>query len=332
MVVPSHQTATAPPPVSVAVSVVGGDEVTMVLTDHDYAPMRDNNGEGVMFLITQPTEQTEEHDVKCPVSGPELPVLEKEPPPPELIAESPCALPTEIKYSNIPPVLTRESIIPHAGTDTVLSVDEEIISDSVVSERNTDDVMIIEEIPLTTEGSIQKLTEGSNNQETQVEHVEGLDRCEGDTEEMRTDERNQEVEVIVTGSVEDLCLKETSTTKEGIIQEQKEQEAAVDEEEEEEEGEGEDEDDDIDDEDETKQASTMKTYSPIKKPVASNVPIRRQPPVQMADIMKEWDDFDDDDVVEDHSSEPFHQSESEIKPVASEGEPKVLRGPVCGEQ
>jgi hypothetical protein len=299
----------------------------MVLTDHDYAPMRDNSGEGVMFLITQPAEQTEEHDAKCSVSEPELPVLEKEPPPPELIAESPCALPMQIKYSNIPPVLTRENIIPHDGTDTVLSVDEEIISDSVVSERNADDVMVIEEIQ-TTEGSIQKLTEGSNNQETQVEHVEGLDSSEGDKEEMRTDEGNQEGEVTVTGSVEDSRLKETSITKEGIIQEQKEQEAAAAAVEEEEEEEGEDDDDD-DDDDESKQASTMKTYSPIKKPVASNVPIRRQPPVQMADIMKEWDDFDDDDV-EDQSSEPFPQSESEIKPVASEEEPKVLRGPVSG--
>lgn len=322
IVVPSHQTATAPPPVSVAVSVVGGDEVTMVLTDHDYAPMRDSNGEGVMFLITQPTQQTQEHDAKCTVSEPELPVLEKELPPPELIAESTCVLPTEIKYSNIPPVLTRENIIPQDGTDTVLSLDEEIINDSIDSERNTSDVMIIEEMP-PTEESIQKLTEGSDNQDTQVEHVEGLDRSEGDKEEMTTDESNQEVEVLVTGSVEDVQLKETSTTKD-IIQEQKEQDEVVEEEVE---------DDDINDKDETKQASTVKTYSPIKKPVASNVPIRRQPPVQMADIMKEWDDLDDDDnAVENHSSEPLHQSESEIKPVASEEEPKVLRGPVSEEQ
>lgn len=323
VVVPPHQTATAPPPVSVAVSVVGGDEVTMVLTDHDYAPMRDSSGEGVMFFITQPTEQSEEHDIKCAVSEPELPVLEKEQPPPELIAESPCAVPTELNYSNIPPVLTRENIIPHGGTDTVLSVDEGIISDGIVSEINTGDV-IIEELPPATEEGVQKVTEGASNQEILVEHVERLDRGEGDKkEETRTDERNQEVEVTVAGSVEDLQLKETCAMKEGIIQEQMEQEAAVGEE-------GEDDDSD-DKDDETKQVSTLKTYSPIKKPAASNAPIRRQPPVQMEDIMKEWDDFDDEDDV-DHSSESFHQSESEIKPAVSEGEPKVLRGPVTGEQ
>ncbi|PNF41138.1 hypothetical protein B7P43_G04229 [Cryptotermes secundus] len=326
MTVPSHQTATAPPPVSVAVSVAGGDEVTMVLTDHDYAPMRDTSGDGVMFLIAQPTEQAEEHNVKCPVSDresePELPVLEKEPPPPELTAESACAVPSEIKYSNIPPVLTRESIIPHEGSDSLMSAaDEQIISESVVSEGN--DVMVTEEMPPTAEGGIQEVSEEANNQETQMEHVEQLNRNEGERgKEIVTNGREQEVKVIMVGSVDDLRLKETSAT-ESIIQEDKEQEAVVVE------GERVGGEDEHDDSDETKQASTMKTYSPMKKPVANNAPVRRQPPVQMADIVKEWDDFDDD---EDNISEPSQQSESEKKPEASEGEPEVLRGPVSGEQ
>jgi hypothetical protein len=40
-----------------------------------------------------------------------------------------------------------------------------------------------------------------------------LDRSEGDKEEKRTDERNNEVEVIVTGHAQDLQLKETCMTK-----------------------------------------------------------------------------------------------------------------------
>jgi hypothetical protein len=124
-----------------------------------------------MLLITQPTQQTEEHDAKCHVSGPEWPGLEKEPPPPELMEESSYAVLTEIKYSNIPRVLMRKSTIPHDQIDIVLSGNE-IISDSVVSERNTADVIVIKEIPPIVEGSIQKLREGSSNQETQVEHAE----------------------------------------------------------------------------------------------------------------------------------------------------------------
>jgi hypothetical protein len=326
--VPSQQTATAPPPVSVAVSVVGGDEVTMVLTDHDYAPMRDANGDGVMFFITQPTEQAEEHNVKCPVrdpeSEPELPVLEKEPPPPELTAESASALPAEIKYSNIPPILTRESIIPIDGTDSLMSAtDEQIIDDSVASEGNTNDVTMVEEMPPTAEESIQVVTEEASNQETQMEHVEQVNRSEGETEteETITNEREQEGKV----TMDDLRLEETSTV-EGIIQEEIEEEAAVV---------GEDE---HDSDEESNQASTIKTYSTMKKQVASNASVRRQPPVQMADIMKEWDDFDDDGGGgggggEDNSSEPSsHQSESENKPDSSEEEPKILRGPVSGEQ
>ena len=318
MTVPPQQTATAPPPVSVAVSVVGGDEVTMVLTDHDYAPMRETSVEGMMFFITQPTEETEEHDVKCsgrgPESEPQLPVLEKEPPPPtELTAEPPpCAIPADIKYSNIAPILTRESIIPHGVSETVVSTDEQMISNSVVSERNTDDVTVIEEIPPITEGSIQGLSVGANNQESQVEQMEGLVRDNNREQEMGTNERGQEAKVIMASSVEGLRLKESSAAKESKTQEQKEQEVVT-------EGTGRDQHDDIDnEEDESSQAS------PVKKPVVSNAPIRRQPPVQMADIMKEWDDFDDD---ENDSSEPFHRSESEIRPHASEGEPKVLRGP-----
>jgi hypothetical protein len=319
--VPSQQTATAPPPVSVAVSVVGGDEVTMVLTDHDYAPMREVNGDGVMFFITQPTEQAEEHNVRDPEPEPELPVLEKEPPPPELTAESACTLATEIKYSNIPPILTRESVMPCDGTDSLMSAaGEQIVSDSVASEGNTDDIMMVEEMPSTAEGSTQEVTEEASNQETQMEHVEQVNRSEGETEkeETVTNEREQEEEVTMAGSVDDLLLKETSITKD-IIQEEKEEEVAV--------VEG---DDEHDSDDKTKQASAMKTYSTMKKPVASNAPVRRQPPVQMADIMKEWDDFDDDG--EDNSSEPSHHSESEKKPDVSEGEPRILRGPVSEEQ
>lgn len=336
--VSSHQTATAPPPVSVAVSVVGGDEVTMVLTDHDYAPMRGTNGDGVMFFITQPTEQAEEHNVKCPdtdaESEPELPVLEKEPPPPELTAESACDIPTEIKYSNIPPILTRENNIPHDGNDSLMSAaDEQIISDSVVSEGNTGDDMMVEEIPATDEGSIQEVTEEASNQETQMEHVEEVSRSEGETEQEQilTNEREQEVKVTMVGSIDDLRLKETSTA-EGIIQEKEEEAVVVVVE-----GEVIGGEDEHDSDDKTKQASTMKTYSPMRKQVTGNAPIRRQPPVEMADIMKEWDDFDDEDDDDDeddehHSSEPSRQLESEQKLDASEGEPKILRGPVSGEQ
>jgi hypothetical protein len=119
-----------------------------------------------------------------------------------------------------------------------------------------------------------------------------------------------------------LRLKETSETKESRSEEQQEQEVET----------GEDEVHDIDDEgDEANQTSAVKTYFPVKRPLLSNAPIRRQPPVQMADIMKEWDDFDDDDDDEENdSSEPCHRLESEIRPDVSEGEPKVLRGPVSG--
>lgn len=323
LTVASQQTTTAPPPVSVAVSVVGGDEVTMVLTDHDYAPMRDNSVEGMMFLITQPTEQTEENDIKCPLRGPDsepqLPVLEKEPPPPELIAESPCAIPADIKYSNIPPILTREIIPDGVREPSIISADEHMISDSVVSEGNTDDVTVIEEMPSANEGSIQGQSEGANSQDSQVEHVEGLVRDNNQEQEMGTDKRGQEAKVIMASRVEGMRLKEASETKESRSEEQQEQEVET-----EETAEGELHG--IDDEgDETNQTSAVKTYSPVKRPLVSNAPIRRQPPVQMADIMKEWDDFDDD---ENDSSEPCHRLESEIRPDVSEGEPKVLRGPV----
>jgi hypothetical protein len=115
-----------------------------------------------------------------------------------------------------------------------------------------------------------------------------------------------------------LRLKEASETKESRSEEQQEQEVET----------AEGELHDIDDEgDEANQTSAVKTYSPLKRPLVSNAPIRRQPPVQMVDIMKEWDDFDDDDDKND-SSEPCHQLESEIRPDVSEGEPKVLRGPL----
>ena len=329
LTVASQQTTTAPPPVSVAVSVVGGDEVTMVLTDHDYAPMRDNSVEGMMFLITQPTEQTEENDIRCPLRGPDsepqLPVLEKEPPPPELTAESPCAIPADIKYSNIPPILTREIIPDGVREPPVISADEHMVSDSVVSEGNTDGVTVIEEMPPANEGSIQGQSEGANSQDSQVEHMEGLVRDNNREQEMGTNKRGQEAKVIMASSVEGLRLKETSETKESRSEEQQEQEVETEET-------GEDEVHDIDDEgDEANQTSAVKTYFPVKRPLLSNAPIRRQPPVQMADIMKEWDDFDDDDDDEENdSSESCHRSESEIRPDVSEGEPKVLRGPVSG--
>jgi len=280
----------------------------------------------MMFLITQPTEQTEENDIKCPLRGPDsepqLPVLEKEPPPPQLTAESPCAIPADIKYSNIPPILTREIIPDGVREPPVISADEHMISDSVVSEGNTDGVTVIEEMPPANEGSIQGQS-GANSQDSQVEHVEGLVRDNNRKQEMATDKRGQEAKVIMASSVEGLRLKEASETKESRSEEHQEQEVETEET-------GEVELHDIDDEgDEANQTSAVKTYSPVKRPLVSNAPIRRQPPVQMADIMKEWDDFDDDDDDDENdSSEPCHQLESEIRPDVSEGEPKVLRGPV----
>jgi hypothetical protein len=147
---------------------------------------------------------------------------------------------------------------------------------------------------------------------------------EGTGQEMDTDKRGQEAKVIMASSVEGLRLQVASETKENRSEEQQEQEVET-------EDTGEGELHDIDDEDdEANQTSVVKTYSPVKRPVVSNAPIRRQPPVQMADIMKEWDDFDDDDDDdnENDSSEPCHRLESEIRPDVSEGEPKVLRGPV----
>jgi len=176
-------------------------------------------------------------------------------------------------------------------------------------------------MPPANEGSIQGQSEGANSQDLQVEHMEGLIIDNNREQEMDSDKRGQEAKVIMASSVEGLRLKEASETKENRSEEQQEQEVET-------EDTGEGELHDIDDEDdEANQTSSMKTYSPVKRPLVSNAPIRRQPPVQMADIMKEWDDFDDDDDEND-SSEPCHRLESEIRPDVSEEEPKVLRGPV----
>ncbi|XP_069677352.1 centrosome-associated zinc finger protein Cp190 [Periplaneta americana] len=248
--VPPPQTATAPPPVSVAVSMVGGDEVTMVLTDHDYAPIRDTNGEGVMFFIARPPAQTEAQEAKCP-SEPELPILEKE-------APLSSGLTEDMKYS-MPPVLTRE--------------EEHLVSDGIITqdaEPNTDDVVVTE-----TVSSVENLDVGA---------AEGVEVGAPDPE----------VKVLVDNTSENVSATEDITMEVEV--------------------EGED--------GKTDKQASVRTYSPVKKTVANNsAQQRRQSPVQMADIMKEWDDFDDD---EDNASQSANR-------VSVSEEPKVLRGPIGSE-
>ncbi|KAJ9594053.1 hypothetical protein L9F63_014530 [Diploptera punctata] len=264
------QTATAPPPVSVAVSVVGGDEVTMVLTDHDYAPIRDSNGEGVMFFITRPAENTDSNDA---ASQQELPVLIKEVP-----QQSDMSQPVQDE----PPVLTRE-----IGSDAEL---EQRLGDKILPEPN--------EAPDAHLASV----------ETSQHEVHMEEQTELPHSETENSEEVREVKFIPqVGNV----VKESESSTSSNLQEDPTQEEEL------RENEG-----DI----ETVREIAGSTE---KKVFTQSIPIRRQPPVQMADIMKEWDDFDDENDGDEHSSE-LPQTREEVKQV-HEDEPRVLRGPVCEE-
>ncbi|PSN36179.1 hypothetical protein C0J52_12903 [Blattella germanica] len=279
---PSIQTTTAPPPVSVAVSVVGGDEVTMVLTDHDYAPLRDSSGEGVMLFIARPPDETESVGGECSVaaSESELSMLKGEQEPPQLTAEN--SEPIEEVKLNSMPVLIRESADP---THIETGLNEQLTSETNETIESTSGIPLLPNETLSQEVQLNTMEE--TNEVAQV--CESMEVVEAVPQQFTDEER--------------LRITETVVPDEIVSQSQEIQEV-----------------NEVVDSDQIMDAAVN---TPIKSTAHS--PVRRQPPVQMAELMKEWEDMDEDGD-EDHSAEICQEGKSNN---ASEEEPKILRGPVC---